>query len=917
MKTKTLLTLIFSIIVTTVYSQKQASYWATIGSQLIDVSVHPPQIIGPSKFGQGWHAIADEQGKFLFYTNGSEFYNKSNKLLGTSGTEHVWGDEGVNIMPYPGRHNAYFVFFVGFKNNDPKTGEQNLYYTTVNLTLKEQIASKSQILKKLEVNYNDLTSARTSNCQSYWVIINSADTLNAYYVDHKGINTTPVKSKASGSGFVGYSTFKISPDGNNAARITRTAGKTNLEIFDFDKSNGTFSGRLKKDLKQEDQYFDYSLEFSPNSKNVFLLIDSVYNGPDPIIGALTDAELWVYRIQSTTIDEFTNTRILLYSIKGTTAAYSNMQLTPTGRIYLTFMGNNKVLSYINNPNAENKEGFNFDPGTLGPYVFVYPPIFPSYYFQSLNYEVDVIPAEAGEVQVVCRDQNVILGSDGQKEYTYAWQSSGILNNNFIANPTLTAPKTPMPTYDTLWNYLTVNDSLCREGIDSVKVIYKPAFTSEIYGSKSVCPGVTDVSYWIDKSENQNFSWEIFGGVVSQNFSDSITVNWSLENIDAKIKLTSINIYGCPDLIEPFKVKIFKLLDTETPLGPDTLSCDNTSYPYKILGTNGSVYQWNIINGTIEQGNGTNQVLVNWNNEKTHGSIWIDESVNTELEICFGRSDTLNIVNPQGFGNENIHLYAISAVPDESQKLNLHYEIEEAMFYESTGEVYWKSVTESSWNEPFIVATSGKVFQVDLGREIKDEYSFQIKTKNTCRKEVSSPINSNIYLRIEKDSVRETIRLSWNKPEGWDEVTSFELFLRKDDDTLIRYDSLPGNILDKDILDTQNGFQFEFLVVGHSEESPFAAYSNNEFVFFEHIPFVPNVITPNGDGFNDYFVIDKISLYPKNYLLILNRYGQSVYEKSNYQNEWDGANLSGGVYYYQFTTTKYNRVLKGFIHLIQN
>ena len=121
MKTKTLLPIIFLITVTTTYCQKQASYWATLGSQLIDVSVHPPQIIGPSKFGQGWNTIADEQGKLLFYTNGSEFYNKNNKLIGTSGIEHVWGDGAVNIMPYLGKSNSYFIFFVGFKNNDPKT----------------------------------------------------------------------------------------------------------------------------------------------------------------------------------------------------------------------------------------------------------------------------------------------------------------------------------------------------------------------------------------------------------------------------------------------------------------------------------------------------------------------------------------------------------------------------------------------------------------------------------------------------------------------------------------------------------------------------------------------------------------------------------------------------------------------------
>jgi gliding motility-associated-like protein len=917
MKIKWLLSIILLILVTPVYSQKQASYWATIGSQIIDVSVHPPIIVGPSKSGQGWNAIADEQGKFLFYTNGSEFYDKNNKLIGKSGIEHVWGDEAVNIMPYPGKRNSYFVFFVGFKNNDPQTNEQNLYYTTVDLTLKEQVSSQSRILKKLQTNYNSLTSARTANCQSYWVLINSADSINAFYVDSKGINTNAVKSKVSGSGFVGYSTFKISPDGDHAARITREDGKINLEVFDFDKTNGTFSSRYKKYLKSEEQYFDYSLEFSPNSKNVFLLMDSVYNGPNPLIGSLTNSELWVYKIQSATIDEFTNSGILLYSIKGATSAYSNMQITPTGRIYLTFMGNNKVLSSINNPNAEKKEDFNFDPGKIGPYAFIYPPIFPSYYFQSLEYEITEIPAEAGNDQLACRDQSVVLGTDSQKGYTYSWESSGILNNNSISNPTLIAPKTPLPAYDTIWSFVTVNDSLCRQGIDSVKVIYKPALTSKINGSKSVCPGTKEVSYWIDNSVNNNFSWEVIGGVVSQNYSDSITVNWSVENFEAEVSVISVNSYGCSDLIDPFKVKIFKALETDTPIGPDTLSCDNRSYPYKIQGTNGSVYQWNILNGTIEQGNGSNQVLVNWNKDKKYGSIWIEESVNTELEICFGRSDTLFIVNPRSFGNENILLYSISSVIDEPQKLNIHYEIKDPFFYEPTSDIYWKPLAEVSWNEPHTLTNSNLLHQFDLGKEIDNEYLFQIRTKNICGEEVASAVNSNIFLTIEKDSINETMRLTWNKPRAWTEVTSYEIFLKKDDEPMMRYDSVPGNVLQKDIFNTEDGFQFEFIITGHSAESPFEANSNNEGVYFEHIPFIPNVITPNSDGFNDYFVIDKLSLYPENYLLILNRYGKPVYERVNYQNEWDASDLSGGVYYYLFKTTKYNRELKGFVHVIQN
>ncbi|MCF8297138.1 MAG: choice-of-anchor L domain-containing protein [Saprospiraceae bacterium] len=61
--------------------------------------------------------------------------------------------------------------------------------------------------------------------------------------------------------------------------------------------------------------------------------------------------------------------------------------------------------------------------------------------------------------------------------------------------------------------------------------------------------------------------------------------------------------------------------------------------------------------------------------------------------------------------------------------------------------------------------------------------------------------------------------------------------------------------------------------------------------------IPNVITPNGDGINDYFHIVNIDKIPESTLIIFNRWGRKIYEMDNYQNDWDGEGHSDGVYYY--------------------
>ncbi|MEZ2443390.1 gliding motility-associated C-terminal domain-containing protein [Chitinophaga sp. RCC_12] len=75
-------------------------------------------------------------------------------------------------------------------------------------------------------------------------------------------------------------------------------------------------------------------------------------------------------------------------------------------------------------------------------------------------------------------------------------------------------------------------------------------------------------------------------------------------------------------------------------------------------------------------------------------------------------------------------------------------------------------------------------------------------------------------------------------------------------------------------------------------------NNKAAVSKEVIPFkIPNVFTPNGNGHNDKFVIKGLELYTENELLVFNRWNANVYQKKNYQNDWDGSGLNEGTYFY--------------------
>ena len=80
--------------------------------------------------------------------------------------------------------------------------------------------------------------------------------------------------------------------------------------------------------------------------------------------------------------------------------------------------------------------------------------------------------------------------------------------------------------------------------------------------------------------------------------------------------------------------------------------------------------------------------------------------------------------------------------------------------------------------------------------------------------------------------------------------------------------------------------------------------------------VPNVISPNGDGENDVFFIQGI-LASRSTVRIFNRWGQVVYEKQNYQNDWRAPGLPDGTYFYEVKVDRENDPYTGHVTVLSN
>jgi hypothetical protein len=180
----------------------------------------------------------------------------------------------------------------------------------------------------------------------------------------------------------------------------------------------------------------------------------------------------------------------------------------------------------------------------------------------------------------------------------------------------------------------------------------------------------------------------------------------------------------------------------------------------------------------------------------------------------------------------------------------------------------------------------------------------IKSKNSKNIEIIPQLKSRKYQAIADTSEQ------WKKLEFHYKAKGGEQFLcignfRNDAQTLL----LPNNSIH---FPRQAYLYIDDLYLGNCDLS--IEEFNAEAVVVNHpnseiLPqgkmHVPNVLTPNKDGFNDSFFIEGLPRYSK--LIIRNKKDKEVYKSENYRNDWDGGDLPAGTYQFELLLPDGNRI----------
>ncbi len=844
-----------------------------------------------SNFKGAFASWSSDSGVIMISTDGSTVWNGKGEVMKNGENITPYRTKSM-IIPKPGSDGQYYIFsYNAF--NVPGNNNQTLsviVYAIVDLKAND---NKGEVIQKNKVLYNNMhgtfTISGTCDRSVFWLIgdvdtnvTEGSDKIFTFQIDKNGI-TGPFTSKPVPIG--SSNNYKLSPDANKF-------------LFTVDGIPG-FTGTLLADFKPQKLPADPfenvkwlsangSSEFSSNSRFVYVVENKSVN----------------------------NTRVVQYEIlsEKTVVLFSGSaslgvpQMAANGKIYIPVAGENKLM-VINNPNLAGLLcDFNAVGISLPTETFVLP------MFASNLFHRTPFPAHAGSDKVICSDESVMIGSSENNATAFSWEPTTNLDDPTKLQPTFHYTGSDIGINSFTYKLTTYFEGCSNSDMVVVQISSKP-MVPVIQGSKSVCPGVEGVEYWTEKKDGFSYQWNVNGGIINGASNlDSLTVNWGSTNPNAFVELQAIDQYGCESDFALLDVRINVQLQTDTPQGLDSVCVNLTNQnKYQITKTTGSTYTWEILGGEIVSDPTVNKVTVDWVSSAIK-KIWVKEKSVTSEAVCFGNSDTLNItvfkdpasinldfVTVDEFDEKTINLQASASFADRIEEVTI--------LSRRKGFGIWEEIGN---------AQPTPIIKISKNDFLTDEYSyqFQVDYLNKCSERHSSNIHQSVRLVADGDEEHNSIDLNWSAYNFWtDGVINYDVFLSIKEPQ--EYRKL-GTILSdtSTAITPDESFSCYLRVKAVRSDGAFSSLSNEVKIDFERELIIPNVITPNQDGFNDTFEIKNIRLYPQNRLVILNRYGKVLYDKSGYLGDWNGGDVSSGVYYFNLLLPEKQKEVKGWLQVIR-
>lgn len=333
--------------------------WALEDSMLMDFNTSPPTISpggkmhgtagGNTPWLEGSISMCDDQGRLIFYSNGSDLWDRNHNIMPNSvgllgQASSIYGSL---VIPDPGNPDGYYLFTLDSYENDFREG---LRYSKIDMTLNnglgDIVAGQKNILIKL--TYTELMSAvYHSNGTDIWLVTkriqasgfpvatSDPEFLESYLITPAGVNLTPVVTPLTTTGGF-WGAMKFSHDGTWLVEKTTSQPQLSVPpppvLHRFNNQTGSFSQFVS--LVSSTQFNNvFGVEFSEDDSRLYV---------SAFFGSIRQ-----YDLSSGVAATIANSEVVI-TTNG--KLWGKMELGPDNNIYIAERGGN-FLHAILDPNV--------------------------------------------------------------------------------------------------------------------------------------------------------------------------------------------------------------------------------------------------------------------------------------------------------------------------------------------------------------------------------------------------------------------------------------------------------------------------------------------------------------------------------------------------------------------------------------
>ncbi|TAG44324.1 MAG: BspA family leucine-rich repeat surface protein [Cytophagia bacterium] len=225
--------------------------------------------------------------------------------------------------------------------------------------------------------------------------------------------------------------------------------------------------------------------------------------------------------------------------------------------------------------------------------------------------------------IVCANSPQIYSVTNVVGNIYSWTiTGGVISNGQGTN-----------TIDVIWGVTGIGNVSVLETITATgclattnqNITINALPTPTIAGNNIVCANSSQI-YSVTNVVGNAYLWTITGGIInSGQGTNEINVTWDIAGAGTLQLTETITTTGCSSVSPNTNITI-NALPTPTITGNNAV-CANSSQIYSVLNVVGNTYLWTITGGTIDSGQGTNQINVTWGIAGA-GTLQLTETITT-------------------------------------------------------------------------------------------------------------------------------------------------------------------------------------------------------------------------------------------------------------------------------------------------